>query len=570
MELAGGLRAGSMLPEARKAYEAALATAEEVKDLRAQAAALSNLAAVDLEEERPEEAIARGREALRLFRVLHDRSSETLALQHLGLACEVTQRWNEAERHYLEAARICAERGDETGAAVSRTRLAAIAETAGAPESRAADPLAEPAEAPAAEDAADAAASGFKVTIQEDVTLDCVFGSDLLIDIGEESRLTPWTDAPAAQADDVRPMLMANARPYLGTDGSLRFSLPDEPSFEHQPHCILMRKARRVVAIAGDLDVAWQLIRLVDGSRTVGQILAEIAADKRPPARQLLEILAATDVLDVSGRPIARFVHAATKKGVVIGGGLEGDEVLRLVTDGNYRTFADAAHIALSDAVPDRLRAFHDLTRKRRSRRDYAGRPLAREEFAALLNTACGVTGTMPWSDQGAAREVKLRAYPSSGALYAVEIYPIVFGVEGLEPGVYHYSATENTLEAVRTDVSRERLIATMLPVERAMVSGAAAMICLVGQFKRHEHKYGEGGYRMMVAEAGHISQTLVLAATALDLAARPFGGVFDRLLNEELGLDEAEEQFLLSVLVGHGRTPAGPGEEQGQSGETP
>ena len=70
MELAGGLRAGSMLPEARKAYEAALATAEEVEDLRAQAAALSNLAAVALEEERPEEAIARGRAALRLFRIL--------------------------------------------------------------------------------------------------------------------------------------------------------------------------------------------------------------------------------------------------------------------------------------------------------------------------------------------------------------------------------------------------------------------------------------------------------------------------------------------------------------------
>ena len=133
-ELAGGLRAGSVLPEARKAYEAALVTAEELKDLRAQAAALSNLAAVALQEERPEEAIARGQAALRLFRILHDRTSETLALQHLGLACEVTQRWNQAERHYHDAARICAERGDETGAVVSRTRLAAIAETAGAPE----------------------------------------------------------------------------------------------------------------------------------------------------------------------------------------------------------------------------------------------------------------------------------------------------------------------------------------------------------------------------------------------------------------------------------------------------
>ncbi len=56
----------------------------------------------------------------------------------------------------------------------------------------------------------------------------------------------------------------------------------------------------------------------------------------------------------------------------------------------------------------------------------------------------------------------------------------------------------------------------------------------------------------MMVAEAGHISQNLVLAAAALGLSARPFGGVFDTLLNRKLGLDDEDEQFLLSVLVGH------------------
>jgi len=48
------------------------------------------------------------------------------------------------------------------------------------------------------------------------------------------------------------------------------------------------------------------------------------------------------------------------------------------------------------------------------------------------------------------------------------------------------------------------------------------------------------------------------LQATALGLAARPFGGVFDDLLNHDLGLDGAEEQFLLAVLVGHAGTQTG------------
>ena len=95
-------------------------------------------------------------------------------------------------------------------------------------------------------------------------------------------------------------------------------------------------------------------------------------------------------------------------------------------------------------------------------------------------------------------------------------------------------------------------IVTAALPVERAMVAAVSAMVCLVGHFPRHECKYGQGGYRMMVAEAGHISQNLVLTATALGLSARPFGGVFDDLLNEDLGLEEEREQFLLSVLVGH------------------
>jgi hypothetical protein len=55
----------------------------------------------------------------------------------------------------------------------------------------------------------------------------------------------------------------------------------------------------------------------------------------------------------------------------------------------------------------------------------------------------------------------------------------------------------------------------------------------------------------MLVAEAGHLSHGLVLAATALGLSVRPFGGVFDGPMNELLQLDERREQFLLAVVLG-------------------
>jgi SagB-type dehydrogenase family enzyme len=229
-------------------------------------------------------------------------------------------------------------------------------------------------------------------------------------------------------------------------------------------------------------------------------------------------------------------------------GGLEGDEVLQLATDGDYQIYPGASRIALSQSIPERLDAFHALTRSRRSRRDYNGRDVSRDDFDALLQTACGVTGAMSW----AGREVKLRAYPASGALYAVEIYPVILRVESLAPGIYHYRVVDNCLEVVRGDLDQAAFLNAMLPSERTMVAGAAVMICLTGRFARHERKYGEGGYRMLVAETGHISQNLILAATALGLSARPFGGVFDGLVNDDLGLDCDSEQFLLAVLVGH------------------
>jgi SagB-type dehydrogenase family enzyme len=308
------------------------------------------------------------------------------------------------------------------------------------------------------------------------------------------------------------------------------------------------------VALSGNSGVFWRLVRGMDGTFTVAEILADLPPSERGVAERMLGALMATGAIDGSGRAIGRFLHWATKKGVLPAGGLTSDDVLRLATDGDYRAYPGVPRIPVGESIPDRLRPFHALTRSRRSHRDYRGLALRREDFDALLYTCCGVTGAMPWGG----REVKLRAYPSSGALYAVEIYPVVFRVEALEPAVYHYRAVENVLEVMGPGLDPERLVGAALPMEREMVAGAAAMFCLVGSFLRHERKYGQGGYRMLVAEAGHISQNLVLAATALGVSARPFGGVFDDLLNLDLGLDGVEEQFLLAVLVGHAGTGQG------------
>jgi SagB-type dehydrogenase family enzyme len=389
-------------------------------------------------------------------------------------------------------------------------------------------------------------ASSVRITAYDDVAVDHVFDPDLLIEGPRQRRIAQLADEHPR--DDLRPMLVPSARTWVDERGAIWFSVPfNEPDVGRDPSCTVLRRYRREVEVRGNPRLVWHLICAMDGANTVTDIVAGIPAGGHIAAVHLLGILAAAGVVDIAGRPLGRFVHLMTKKGVLPGGGLEGDAVLRLATDGHYRAYPDALRIAVRTDVPERLGAFHTLTRSRRSSRDYRGAPVARADFEALLYTACGITGSFA----AAGREVPLRAYPSSGALYAVEIYPVVFRVEGLEPAVYHYRASDNVLEMVRPGIDPRVVVRAALPVERDMVGGAAALVCLTGCFPRHERKYGEGGYRMLVAEAGHISQNLILAATALGLRARPFGGLFDDLLNHDLGVDGDDEQFLLAVLVG-------------------
>lgn len=583
-DLGDALRAAGQYREARDAYETALTIARERNDVRGQAVELGRLGALAAAEGNAHEAASCFEAARRLFGHAGDsrqlaRCLEALASLLASAAPDVPELARHAPVIFAALGRLGP--APSYGRAVllghlgrcwwtaRRLDLAvpcvqeALGVAAALPSSDDIDALrrflqldlgdmlraaGRDEAAPAADEAARPRDSAVPsdITVYDDIAVDHVFDPDLLIEGLRLRRIAHPADVPVP--NDARPMLLPSVRTWVDEEGAIWFNLPfAEPSVERDPGCTVLRRRWREARVSGHAAVVWRVIRAMDGSNTTADILAGLSPGERDAARRLLGALAAAGIVDVSGRPIGRFVHRMTKKGVLPAGGLEGDAVLRLATDGDYRAFPDAPRTALASDVPERLRAFHALTRARRSTRDYAGTVVTRADFDGLLHTACGVTGSIV----AAGREVQLRAYPSSGALFAVEIYPVVFRIEGLEPAVYHYRLPEHALEVVRPGIDPAVITRAALPMERDMVAGAAALICLTGRFARHERKYGEGGYRMLVAEAGHISQNLVLAATACGLSARPFGGVFDDLLNQDLGIEGDEEQFLLAVLLG-------------------
>jgi SagB-type dehydrogenase family enzyme len=182
-----------------------------------------------------------------------------------------------------------------------------------------------------------------------------------------------------------------------------------------------------------------------------------------------------------------------------------------------------------------------EALRKRRSARNYSKKPVALEALSQLLFSAQGITGET--------YGVKLRTAPSAGGLYPMELYIFAHNVEGLPPGLYHYSPFRHSLTVLeRGDYGKALLRAGL---EQEMLRDAALVIALTAVPERTTWKYGERGYRYIYMEAGHIAGNVLLEAVSLGLGAVPVGAFLDDRLDMLLGIDGREEISLYLIAVG-------------------
>jgi SagB-type dehydrogenase family enzyme len=191
---------------------------------------------------------------------------------------------------------------------------------------------------------------------------------------------------------------------------------------------------------------------------------------------------------------------------------------------------------------------FAELAARRRSRRSFdPARPmplaaLADCLFSALAIVAFGETG-VPGEEP-----LPLTTTPSGGARNPFEAFVAVRAVEGLEPGVYHYAGLDHSLGRVRA--GRPDLAALL--GNQAWFADAGAVILLVAVFERCMWKYPHPtGFRVVLLEAGHIAQNLLLAATERGLAATPTCAISDRTAEALCGLDRLAHAAVHSVALG-------------------
>lgn len=214
----------------------------------------------------------------------------------------------------------------------------------------------------------------------------------------------------------------------------------------------------------------------------------------------------------------------------------------------HFKAYPSRPRITLPRRGYGRCAPLKAVIRRRRTARLFTGRDLSLHHLSEILLHAYGQTGEVPVPQLDAVRQ-PLRAAPSAGALYPLELYAAVFQSSGFPSGIFHYHVPDHTLE-VLSEKPRKTEFEKVIMAPGMMPTTSAALV-ITGMFERVLPKYQDRGYRFLLLDAGHLAQNVLLTAESRNLAAVPIGGFQDDALSCILGLNPAHEAALYVILLG-------------------
>jgi len=177
--------------------------------------------------------------------------------------------------------------------------------------------------------------------------------------------------------------------------------------------------------------------------------------------------------------------------------------------------------------------SLEECIQNRRSKRSFSSQPLSLEQVSQLLWAAQGIT------DQ----KRGLRAAPSAGALYPLELYVVK------SDGVYHYKPEEHELERLGSEDLRKPLAGAAHGQESVSEAPMDIVICAV--YERVTGRYGNRGIMYTHIEVGHAAQNIHLEAVALGLGSVPIGAFQEEKASGVLALPK-DQKPLYIIPVGY------------------
>lgn len=174
-----------------------------------------------------------------------------------------------------------------------------------------------------------------------------------------------------------------------------------------------------------------------------------------------------------------------------------------------------------------------DVLQDRHSDRDAGGSPVLRDELGLLLSAGCSIRSL---SKNPAGATIVHKSAPSGGGKNPYDVYVMVRRVTGLTEGIYRYAPATKRLQYVGAcEVEFSELLNG-----QDWPNNMDCLVVLVANFERVMWKYNDANaYRVVLIEAGHIVQNMMLTGTTLNLAMCPSAALNTSLFAQTLALDD-------------------------------
>jgi SagB-type dehydrogenase family enzyme len=187
------------------------------------------------------------------------------------------------------------------------------------------------------------------------------------------------------------------------------------------------------------------------------------------------------------------------------------------------------------------------VLRARRTCREFSGGSIGREDLAEILLWTWGSSRHLSFPRTG---DLVGKTSPSGGARHPIEVYPVILAVDGIDPGIYHYSVRDHSITSLRSGRLAE--LAVELCSGQESIRRAAAVFFMTAVVERSSWKYPSShAYRVIQLDAGHLGQTFHLVCTALALGPLTFAATRNRAVEEALGIDGVKEIVVYTAAVG-------------------
>jgi SagB-type dehydrogenase family enzyme len=201
--------------------------------------------------------------------------------------------------------------------------------------------------------------------------------------------------------------------------------------------------------------------------------------------------------------------------------------------------------IPLPEPQSGASKALMEIMANRRTNRDVKSEPISVSELGDCLFAGLGITGFI----QTESSLLPLKMTPSGGGRNPYEAYVWARNVKGLPSGFYHYSALDHSfglLPAVSNSQPGDFLGG------QDWADRMPAIVFLIAEIKRTTWKYSDpNAYRVVLIEAGHIAQNMMLMCTHNGLTTCPTAALCHSAISALLNLDNVTQAPIYALTIG-------------------